>query len=236
MTKSLDPFRFLLIAVSGWMNQHQRELIDYLREENRILREQLGKKRLRLTDAQRHRLAAEAQEVGRKLLREVATIVTPETLLARHRRPISQKYDSSGKRGRGRPRKSEEIEDLVVRVGKENRSWEYRRIQGALSNLGHRVGRGTIAEMLARHGIEPAPERARKTTWKEFLTQHWDLIVAADFFTIEAWTRHGLQRFIVMFLIELSTRKVEIAGIASSPNGLWMNQIRRNLTDVWMGF
>src|SRR6516162_11474673 len=106
------------------------------------------------------------------------------------------------------------------------------RMQGALSNLGHEVGRGTIAEMLARHGMEPAPERERKTTWKEFLTQHWDLIVAADFFTIEAWTRRGLQRFVILFFMELSTRKVEIAGIASSPSGLWMNQIGRNLTDV----
>jgi putative transposase len=102
----------------------------------------------------------------------------------------------------------------------------------ALSNLGHAVGRGTIAEILARHGIEPAPQRERKTTWKEFLTQNWDLIVAADFFTIEAWTRRGLQRFVILFFMELSTRKVEIAGITSSPSGLWMNQIGRNLTDA----
>jgi transposase InsO family protein len=117
-------------------------------------------------------------------------------------------------------------------MAKENRSWGYRRIQGAMSNLGHEVGRGTIAEILARHGMEPAPERERKTNWKEFLTQHWDLIVAADFFTIEAWTRRGLQRFVILFFIELSTRKVEIAGIAPSPSGLWMNQVGRNLTDA----
>ena len=86
--------------------------------------------------------------------------------------------------------------------------------------------------MLARHGIDPAPARERKMTWKEFLTQYWDLIVAADFFTIEAWTRRGLQRFVILFFLELSTRKVEIAGIASSPSGLWMNQIGRNLTDA----
>ena len=103
-------------------------------------------------------------------------------------------------------------------------------MRGALSNGrpyrdGHQVGRGTIAEVLARHGIEPAPERERKTTWKEFLRQHWDLIVAADLFTIEAWTGRGLQRFMVLFLMELSTRKVKIAGIAPSPNGLWMNQM-----------
>jgi hypothetical protein len=84
-------------------------------------------------------------------------------LLAWHRRLIAQKYDGSGKRGCGRPRKSEEIEDLVVRLAKENRNWEYRRIQGALSHLGHEVGRGTIAQMLARHGMEPAPEQTQKT-------------------------------------------------------------------------
>src|SRR3954452_25247177 len=100
---------------------------------------------------------------------------------------------------------------------------------------GHDIGRGTIAEILARNGIEPAPERERKTTWKDFLEQHWDLIVAADFFTIEAWTRRGLQRFMVLFFIELSTRKVEIAGIASVADGLWMDQIGRNLTDAGDG-
>jgi len=87
-----------------------------------------------------------------------------------------------------RPTEKTRVEDLVVPMAKENRSWGYRRIQGALSNLGHEVGRGTIAEMLARHGMEPAPKRERKTTWKEFLRQHWDLIVAAEFFTIEART------------------------------------------------
>ena len=131
MTKSLDPFRFLLLAVAGWMNQQQLELIDYLREENRVLREQLGQRRLRFNDDQRRRLAVRAKGLGSKLLREVATIVTPETLLAWHRRLIAQKYDVSGKRGCGRPRKSAEIEDLVVRMAKD---WGYRRIQGALSN------------------------------------------------------------------------------------------------------
>lgn len=101
-----------------------------------------------------------------------------------------------------------------------------------MSNLGHKLARSTIAEILNRHGIDPAPERSRKTTWKEFLTRHWDLIVAADFFTVEVWTRRGLQRFVVLFFIELSTRKVEIAGIATNANGLWMIQIGRNLTDA----
>jgi hypothetical protein len=177
------------------MNSRQSLLIDYLREENRVLREQLGGKRLRFTDKQRRRLATKAKGVGRKVLVELGTIVTPDTLLAWHRRLIAQKYDGSEKRGPGRPPTRDEIEALIVRLANENRTWGYRRIQGALGNLGHDIGRGTIADILARHGIEPAPERERKTTGKEFLEQHWDLIVAADFFTIEAWTRRGLQRF-----------------------------------------
>ncbi len=232
MPRVLDPFRFVLIAVAGWMNQHQFQIIDYLREENRVLREQLGERRMRFNDDQRRRLAARSKGLGRKLLAEVATIVTPETLLAWHRKLIAQKYDGSGKPGPGRPRTAGEIESLVVRMAAENRDWGYGRIQGALSNLGHEIARSTIAEILARHGIEPAPERNKKTTWKEFLTQHWDLIVAADFFTVEVWTRRGLQRFMVLFFLQLSTRKVEIAGVAAGANGLWMEQIGRNLTDA----
>jgi putative transposase len=227
----LDPFRFVLIAVAGWMNQRQLQMIEYQREENRVLREQLGERRLRLTDDQRRRLAVRAKGLGRKLLAEVATIVTPATLLRWHQRLIAQKYDGSGKRSPGRPRTAAEIEQVVVQMAQQNRDWGYRRIQGALSNLGHKLARSTIADILERHGIEPAPERTRKTTWREFLTRHWELIVAADFFTIEVWTAKGLQRFIVLFFIELSTRRVEIAGISAVANGLWMNQIARNMTD-----
>ena len=119
MSGVLDPFRFVLIAVAGWMNQRQLQVIDYLREENRVLREQLDGRRLRLNDDQRRRLAAKAKGLGRKLLAEVATIVTPETLLAWHRKLIAQKYDGSGKRGPGRPRTAGELEALVVRMAEE---------------------------------------------------------------------------------------------------------------------
>ena len=108
-------------------------------------------------------------------------------------------------------------------------------VRDALSNLGHEIARSTIAEILSRHGIEPAPERGRKTTGKEFLSRHGELIVTTDFFTVEVWTRRGLQRFPVLFLIKLSTRKVEIAGIAPEASGLWMSQIARNLTDAEAG-
>ena len=126
MLKPLDPFRFLLVAVAGWMNQSQLQVIDYLREENRVLREQLGGRRLRFSDDQRRRLAAKAKLLGRRILGEVATIVTPETLLAWHRKLIAQKYDGSGHRRPGRPRTPEEIEALIVRMARENRGWATR--------------------------------------------------------------------------------------------------------------
>jgi transposase InsO family protein len=227
----LDPFRFVLICIAGWMNQQQQRAIDYLREENRVLREQLGGRRLRFTDDQRRRLAARAKGLGRRALSQIATIVTPGTLLAWHRKLIARKYDGSASRGPGRPRTEVDIESLVVQMAVENRAWGYTRIVGALLNLGHNLARGTVANILKRNGIEPAPERSRKTSWKEFLAQHWEMIVAADFFTIEVWTAKGLQRFLVLFFIELSSRRVEIGGISAAANGLWMSQIARNLTD-----
>jgi putative transposase len=98
--------------------------------------------------------------------------------------------------------------------------------------LGHDLARGTIANILKQHGIEPAPERSRKTTWKEFLAQHWNQIVATDFFTVEVWTPKGLKRVLVLFFLDLSTRRVRIGGIATVANGLWMTQIARNLVDA----
>ena len=191
---------------------------------------------MRFTDDQRRRLAAKAKRLDRKLLNELATIVTPETLLAWHRKLIAKKYDGSANPGSGRPRTTKEIAELLIRMAEENRSWGYRRIQGALSNLGHMLAFKTIGNILKEHGIEPAPERSSKTTWREFLTGHWDQIVASDFFTVEVWTPKGLQRYIVLFFIELSTRRVEIAGIACKANGLWMAQIARNVTDDVDGF
>ena len=170
------------------MNQSQHQVIGYLQEENRVLREQLEGKRLRFNDDQRRRLAVRAKKLGRRMLHELSTMVTPATLLAWHRRLIAEKYDGSKRRGPGRPRTKDEIQQLVVRMATENRDWGYRRIQGALANLGHDIARGTIANILKEHGLEPAPERERKTTWKEFLSRHREVMVTADFFTIEAWT------------------------------------------------
>jgi transposase InsO family protein len=236
MQAVLDPFSFLVVSIAGWINQHQHHIIEYLVEENRFLRTQLGKRRMRFNDDQRRRLATNAKKIGRKVLEQIATIVTPDTLLAWHRKLIAKKYDGSAHRTVGRSTTTKDITTIVLRMAQENRGWGYLRIQGALANLGHRLARNTIANILKRHGIEPAPERSRKTTWKEFLSRHWNRIVASDFFTVEVWTCSGLKRFIVLFFIDLSTRRVQIGGIASRANGLWMNQIARNLTDEVDGF
>jgi hypothetical protein len=154
MQARFDPFSFVVVSVAGWMNQHQQHVIEYLMEENRVLREHIAYRRMRFTDEQRRRLAAKAKKIGRKVLDRVAGIVTPETPMAWHRRLVAQKYDGSASRAPGRPRTAADIAELVIRMAKENRSWGYRRIQGALSNLGHILAFRTIANILKEHGIE----------------------------------------------------------------------------------
>lgn len=229
-------WRYLLVAVAGWINRHQLDIIEYLQEENRVLREHLKDKRIRFTDKQRRRLAAKAKKLGRRVLGELETIVTPDTLMRWYRRLIAKKYDSSQKRGPGRPPVMATIRLLVVLFAIENRSWGYTRIQGALKNLGHYVGRGTVANILAHNGIEPAPKRDKTLSWDQFLKAHLDSLAATDFFTVEVWTRGHLIRYLVLFAMDLSTRRVTIAGIAPDPDGLWMSQIARNLTDCMDGF
>jgi putative transposase len=166
------PLRLLLVALAGWINQQQRDVIDYLQEKNRVLREQLGPRRLRFTNDKRIRLAAKARTLGRRALMEIRSIVTPHTLLTWHPALIARKYDGHLRRGPGRRPVTAEIREWVVRMATENRSWGYTRIQGALANLDCHVSRGTIASILRQRGIEPAPERQKRTTWQEFLTAH----------------------------------------------------------------
>ena len=232
----LQTWQFIVVALAGWMNQHQQDAVAYLREENRVLREQLKGKRLRFTDDQRRRLAAKGKALGSKLLREVCTLVTPETLLCWYRTLIAKKYDGSSNRGPDRPRVRESIQELVVRMAKADISWGYGCIQGALENLGHVISRSTIARILKEHGIEPAPQRRKGMSWSTFLKVHWDVLAATDFFTIEVMTLRGLVRHNVLFVIEQCTRRVEIAGIVPEPDGRWMAQVARNLTDAFDGF
>ena len=235
MTNALQPFHLLLIAVAGWLNREQQVVIDYLIEENRVIKEQLERRRLQLNDEQRMRLAVKAKVLGRQALDELETLVTPDTLLAWHRKLIAQKW-TYAKKGPGRPRVAQEITDLILRMARDNTSWGYDRIQGALANLGHVIAPNTVKNILKRHGIEPAPDRQKRTSWKAFLKAHWDVMAATDFFTVEVWTPRGLLTYYVLFVMQLKTRSVHIAGVTTSPNGAYMKQVARNLTDVSDGF
>jgi len=225
----------ILSYLTGSVDEDLRARNEYLAAENRIFRSQIPG-RVALDDSDRAVLAEIGKRLGLIALRDLATIVKPETILAWHRKLIAKKYDGSASRGPGRPRIAGRIGSLAVRMASQNRTWGYKRIQGALANLGHYVCKETVKRILKRAGIEPAPERSRKTTWNEFIRVHWDSLAAADFFTVEVWTPFGLVRHMVFFVIELSTRRVEIAGIAPDPNGSWMNQVARNLTDYADGF
>jgi putative transposase len=129
-----------------------------------------------------------------------------------------------------------DLEALVVRIAQENRSWGYDRIAGALAHLGYTISDQTVGNILKRHGIVPAPERKKMTTWKEFIRAHMDVLMATDFFTAEVWTRCGLVTYYVLFFIHLGSRKVHVAGVALHPNHAWMVQMARNVTMEDWGF
>jgi putative transposase len=233
----LQPWEFFLVILAGWVNRQQQEVIEYLRTENRVLREKLGKKRILLNDDQRRRLAFKGKILGRKRLEEVGTLFTPDTILRWHRMLIAKKWDySDRRRSVGRPCVGQEIVDLVLKIARENPSWGYDRIQGALANLGHKVSDQTVGNILKAHGIEPAPDRKRQKTWKTFLKAHWDVLGAIDFTTVEVWTKGGLVTYYLLFVMEVATRRVHFAGCTPNPDGRWMKQIARNLTDVEDGF
>jgi putative transposase len=235
MVAGFFPLQYVIAAFALWLNRQQQEVIDYLKEENRLLKEKLGERKLHFNDAERRRLAIRAKALGRKLLSQLDTLVTPDTLLRWHRELVARKWNYAHRRKPGRPRTKDEIAALILRMAGENRGWGYTRIKGALSNLGYRVGRGTIANILALNGIDPAPLRAKRTAWSTFLRAHWKILVASDFFTVEVWRLQGLTTYYVLFVIELATRSVNVAGITGNPNTAWMLQIGRNLIDSKSG-
>jgi len=238
MSFLFGPWQLLLVILAGWINRQQQQVIEYLHTENQVLKEKLGRKRILLNDDQRRRLAVKGKILGRKALSEIATIVTPDTILRWHRTLVAKKWDYSNRRQKrpGRPRVRQEIVEVTLRIARENTTWGYDRIQGALANVGYRISDTTVGNLLKAHGIEPAPQRKRQTTWKTFLKAHWDSLGAIDFTTIEVWTRSGLVTFYLLFALELRTRRVHFAGCTTNPGEAWMKQIARNLTDVEEGF
>jgi hypothetical protein len=226
----------LLSFVTGLVNQELLLRNEYLVAENRILRARLSS-RLRLTGPERSTLGEIAKRLGRRALKDIAQVAKPDTILGWYRQLVARKFDGSRQRGHpGRPRVSPEVEELVVRFARENRSWGYNRIVGALANLGHKVSDQTVGNVLRRHNIAPAPKRSRTTTWKEFIQSHMEVLAGADFFTVEVLTWRGLVTYYVLFFIEVGSRRVRLGGITRHPEGTWMQQVARNATMEGAGY
>lgn len=209
---------------------------EYVLAENKILRKQVPGA-VKMTDADRRTLAELGKKLGRKALKEIGSIVTPDTILGWYNKLIAKKFDGSKKkRGPGRPRKPAEIEALVLRFARENRSWGYGRIAGALANVGHEVSQNTVANILKKHGVEPAPTRNQGTPWADFIKSHLAVMAATDFFTAEVLTMKGLVTYYVLFFIELGSRRVHLGGITPHPDEAWMMQVGRNVTMCDLSF
>ena len=178
----MAPFQWFVVAVYAWLHREQTDLIAFLREENRVLKSRLGGRRLRFNDGERRRLGELGHRLGPRLLAQVSTVVTPDTILRWHRELVARKWTNRASRP-SRSGLQAHLRTLIVRMATENPTWGYTRIQGALKNVGHRVGRSTIARVLRAHGIPPGGQRP--TPWRTFVQAHWPVLVAGDFFTTE---------------------------------------------------
>ncbi len=238
MSHILQPWQLLLWILAGWLNQQQLEANGYLKTENKILRGILGKKRILLSDNQRRRLAVKAKIPGRKRLKEIGTLFSPDTILRWHRKLVAQKWDNSERpRKNGRPETEPEVVALILKLAKENPAWGYDRISGALDNLGHKVSDQTVGNVLKKHGIEPAPDRRNGMSWAMFLKAHWETLAAIDFTNVEVRTPRGLVTVSLLFAMELKTRRVHFAGCTTnSDGGQSMRRMAKNMTDCEDGF
>lgn len=224
-----------LALVGGHVNDELLARNEYLATENRILKSKLGLP-IQFNDSERIQLATIGKKIGVKALKEIGCIVKPETILKWFRQLIAKKFDGSKNRKYpGRPKVDAEIEKKVVTMAKEN-LWGYKRIQGALSNLGHDIDAITVRNILLRNGLPTSPERSPNNDWASFIKSHEEVMAACDFFTQEVLTPVGLITYYVLFFIKHSTREVCIAGITDSLNENWMRQIARNITMADWGF
>ncbi|MBI2391094.1 MAG: hypothetical protein HYV09_15990 [Deltaproteobacteria bacterium] len=231
--KANAPLQFLVLLAAGWLQRAQADAIAFLLAENRVLRARLGDKRLRLSDAERKLLAQKGRPLGMRVLRSLASLATPETIFRWYRELVAKKYDGSRRRRPptpGRPPTAVEIAHRLLAIARQNPSWGYTRLRGAMANLGHDLARNTIARILRENGLEPAPRRGKTMPWRTFLKAHAGAIAAADFFSVEVLTRGGLVRYLVLFLIDLKSRRVHVAGISHSIDGAFMARVARDLT------
>ena len=182
----------ILAYITGSVDQELLLRTEYLAAENRIFRAQL-KGRLRLSDAERAGLGEIGHRLGRKALAEVANAALPDTILGWYRKLVGRNFNGSKARRRaGRPRADSALEQLIVKMARENPGWGYDRIVGALANLGHEISDQTVGNILKRHSVPTAPERKHTTSWADFIRAHTAVLTGTDFFSVEVLTLRGL--------------------------------------------
>ncbi len=213
--------------------------IDYLKAQVEVLIEHQEKqnKRILLDNKQRMRVAAKAKKLSRKILEQFTVLFAPDTIIGWYNKLIAQKYDGTYNRGKvGRPQITLEIVNLIIKFKKENPRWGYKKIRDQIVYLGYKISKSSVKNILIENGYDPEPDLTVRSTWHEFIKSHWNVLSACDFFTIELLVGRKLIRCTVFFVMELATRKVFFAPIKLQPDGDYMKQTARILTDCEDGF
>ncbi len=229
----------LISCIAYCIDKELYKAIDYLKEQVRVLIEEQEKqnKRILLTSHQRMRIAAKAKRLSRQMLERCTVLFTADTVMRWYQKLIAEKYDGSKNRtSPGRPKITKEIVKLVIQFKKDNPRWGYQKITDQIVYLGFKISKTSVKNILIENGYDPEPDLTIRSTWHEFLRNHWNVMTACDFFTIELLVGRKLIRCTVFFVIELATRKVFFAPIKLQPDGEYMLQIAKLLTDCEDGF
>ena len=229
----------LATYVAYCIDKELYQAIDYLREQVRVLVEHQEEQdqRIRLSNSQRMRVVAKAKRLSRKMLEPCTELFTPDTIMRWFRELVAQKYDGSENRiSPGRPQITQEIVNLVIQFKDENPRWGYKKIRDQVVYLGYDISKSSVKNILIENGYDPEPDLTVRSTWHEFIKSHWDVLAACAFFTIELLVGRKQVRCTVFFVLELSTRKVFFTPIKLQPDGVYMKQVAKILTDVEDGF
>ena len=228
-----DENALLIVSCAAAIHQQLYLVIDLLNEQARVLKRLIGK-RIRPTNDERRRLAALARRLDRRILEAQELIVTVDTFQRWHRQLIATTY--SAKRT-GRPRLDAKTETLIVQMANDNPTWGEDSIRDRLAELGIAVTDRTVANVLRRHGIPPAPQRIKTNDWQRFLEAHWPHLAALDFATFEVPNSDGrTERHHALYAIKVATREVRLVGVTDHADGAWMLNMARTLTDPDSGF
>ena len=231
---SANPFKAILEFIAK--DQIEPAILaqnDYLLAENRILLGIINSGE-KLCNEDRKTLAElgfKLKEINKQLFEQSVQIVKPETVLQWHRKLVAKKFDGSKNRKPStakQKRITKEIEAEIVRIAKEDERAGYGKIVGYLEDLGINFSKTTIAKILKKYGVKPAPERKNDLTWSKFIESHKEVLWGCDFFTQEVWTLQGLMTYYVLVFIHLGSRRLEIINMTQNPTGAWATQQARN--------